>query len=602
MPAAAGTNAALMKSRATRPRRSSILLAGIVAACFTASAPAVVLTSNLSLPQDGLEAVSTTRWLGSEFKTDGSYLIDSITLRIQRNAPGTVQVSLYSDASGQPGQLLATLNTGDAIGGSASLVTFRNPRTAGRTTDFTLELSGSEAAANRLGFSRRDIERAFGKNRRVTVSGAQSSGLGLAPGTNYWVVTRALSGSFSLGYTDQETGEGPGYSPAWAQSNNAGVSWSRQETSPLFLEILANPSLLLDDQEAIFSAVFSGLPMALAQREAVFTAVRNVTRDVNARLFRLRTDVELPDVAEAGGKKAVAVEPESRWEVYATASYGYADHETFLPAVGFETDTWAETIGAEFEVNEHFAIGAAFTYTQSNNATAMSVGDVDLEGEAITAYASWHDGGFYADALYSYAMFEHDIQRDTLFGNTASAEPNSRTHTLQLNLGYNIPVAGFVTGPYASIDWMIGELENYEEANGNTLAGSARLRVPGQTFDSLISRIGWQISRTYAIESVKLTPQLRAAWAHEYRDELEFVDVQLATSPFKTLVGSDIVPVGRFTASAETQDPGSDVFEVGFTLGIQWDERFRMFVDYTAHLFQNHAFAHQVSLTGEVKF
>ena len=55
------------------------------------------------------------------------------------------------------------------------------------------------------------------------------------------------------------------------------------------------------------------------------------------------------------------------------ASYGYADSETFLPAAGFETDTWAETAGGEYKVNEHFTIGAAFTYVQSNNALCPAV-------------------------------------------------------------------------------------------------------------------------------------------------------------------------------------------------------------------------------------
>ncbi len=584
---AVGNNPNLMKSRAARSRRPSILLACLLAGLPAASALGAALTSNLSLPQDGTETVSPTRWLASEFSTDGtSYLIDSITLRLQQNVKGAVQVALFSDAGGRPGELLMTLNpTGGVGAGSTGPVTFRG---GGGTRGFDMTFRSKDLGR---GFGLRGIDatRLFGGPTRVRVSGDRPEGLGLDANSTYWIVTRAVSGQFASGYTDLETGEGVGYSPTWAHSENAGATWTTERQSPLFLEIMANPAdLLVTDQEAIASAVFSGLPMALAQREAIFSAVRNVTRDVNERLFRLRSD----DGSER----------KPGWEAFATASYGYADHDTFLPAAGFETDTWAETAGAEYRVNEHFTVGAAFTYVQSNNALELSVGDADIEGEALAAYVSYQHGRFYADALYSFATFEHDLQRDTLFGHTATAEPNSRTHTFQLNMGYSLPVAGFVTGPYASIDWMIGELESYEEANGTTTLGTARLHVPGQTFDSLISRIGWQISRTFAIDNVKLTPQLRAAWAHEYRDEIEFVDVQLATSPFSTRSDGSVLPVGRFDASAETQAPGSDVFEVGFGLGIEWDERFRIFVDYTAHFFQNHALAHQVSLTGSLKF
>jgi len=579
-------------------RRRSVLASMAAASCLAAQAGAVVLTSNLGLPQDGTELVSPKRWLASEFTTDGSsYLIDSITLRLQQTVKGAVQVALYSDAGGRPGELLTTLSPTGGIGGTSSAVTFRGN---GKSRGFDLTLR-SKDVGRAFGLKGFDGTRLFGASARVRVSGERPSGLGLDADSTYWIVTRAVSGQFASGYTDEETGEGAGYSPAWAHSDNAGASWTVERQSPLFLEILANPAdLLITDQEAITSAIFSGLPMAMAQREAVFAMVRHVTRDVNERLFRLRSQTDLAPVA--AGPETKAVEPASRWEVFATAGYGFADHETFLPAAGFESNTWAETLGGEFKVNDHLTIGAAFTYVQSNNALALSVGDADIEGEALAAYASTRWGGFYADALYSFGSFEHDIQRDTLFGHTATAEPNSRTHTLQLNIGYTMPVASFLMGPFASIDWMVGELEAYEEASGTTTLGTARLRVPGQSFDSLISRIGWQISRTFAVDSVKLTPQLRALWAHEYRDEQEPVDVTLARSPFSMRSGDSLIPVGRFNASADTQAPGDDAFEVGVALGIEWADRYRVVIDYGARIFQNHAFSHQVSLMGSMRF
>ncbi|MEQ1859756.1 MAG: autotransporter outer membrane beta-barrel domain-containing protein [Chthoniobacteraceae bacterium] len=571
-----------------------------VASCllFTAQARAVVISSNIALPTDGIEFVSPTRWLASEFMTDGnSYLIDSITLKLQQNVRGLIEVSLYSDAGGRPGEMLMSLSQNAAIGGNPSLITFRG---GGGTRSFSRSYN-SRDIGRAFGLSGVNTARLFGAQTRISVSGEQPSGLGLEADSTYWIVTRALSGQFASGYTDQETGEGVGYSPTWAHSENSGATWTAESRSPLFLELLANPAdLLVTDQEAIASAIFSGLPMVMAQREAVFAMVRKVTRDVNERLFRLRSDSGVE--ARGGGPLAEPTGREPRWEVFVTAGYGSADNETVLPAAGFQTDTFAETIGAEFHASEHFTIGAAFTYVESNNSLALSAGDVDIEGEALAAYVSYHTGGFYADAMYSFGSFEHDIQRDTLFGKTASAEPNSRTHTLQLNLGYNVPVAGFVTGPYASIDWMIGQLEDYTESHGATTLGSAALRVPGQNFDSLISRIGWQISRTYGLDSLKITPQARVGWAHEYRNNSEAVDVQLATSPFGRRSGDRIIRLGRFGTSATTQPPGEDAFEVGFALGIAIGDRVTIVIDYGARLLQDDAVAHDVSLTGAVTF
>lgn len=576
-----------MKFRSARSSFAALALAGLTVSGVVSDARAAALSSNLSLPTDGIELISSTRWLASQFKTDGdSYLIDSISLRLQQNVKGTVQVSLFSDVAGQPGELIMTLTQTGGIGTNPTTVTFRNPNTSSQ--GFALS-ARAEDLARSMGLRGIDTTRLFGRAAQVQLKGSRPNGLGLDADTPYWIVTRALNGQFASGYTDVEKGDGAGYTPNWAHSENRGASWTVESQSPLFIEVLANPAdLLVTDQEAIASAIFSGLPMAMAQREAVFTMVRNVTRDVNERLFRLRSE-STPDTKPG-------------WEIFATAGYGSSDAETFLPAAGFQTDTWSETAGAEYRVNEHLTLGGAFTYIESKNALALGIGDADIEGESLAAYASYRDGGLYVDALYGFSSFEHDLQRHTLFGNTAHAEPNSKTHTLQLNLGYNVEVAGFVTGPYATIDWMIGQLEEYTEAGASTTLGNARLHVPGQSFDSLISRIGWQISRTFAFDSIKLTPQLRLGWAHEYRDNNEFVGVGLVRSPYQMQNNGALLPVGRFEASAETQAPGSDVFEIGVAFGLTWRDRFEIIVDYEGRILQNHAKAHQVSLTGSVKF
>jgi uncharacterized protein with beta-barrel porin domain len=573
--------------RKRHPRRSGASrfasLSFLAAACcaVVTSAHAIVLFDNLSQQQDGIEPITTTRWLGSQFRTDsGSYLIDSITLKLQENINGVVAVSIYSDSGGRPGEELGVFSATQSIGGSTGNIVFRNERLM--TFDQTI---ASEDLSSALNLPKDLANRLFGGPTRIRITGVQGSGVMLEPGSSYWIVTQALSGQFASGYSAQETGDGVGYTPIWSHSEDAGNSWTTETASPLFLQVVANPANLLQtDQEAILSAIFSGLPMAMAQREAVFAVVRDVTRDVNERLFRLRTDAELAEV--------------KGWQAFATAGYGSADTDTSLPAVGFQTDTVSGSVGAEYHATPQWVVGGAFTYVESQNTFGSGLGDVDIEGESVAGYVSFLGEHFYASFLYAFGSFEHDIQRDTLFNNTASAEPNSRAHTLQFNAAYNAKVGAFTTGPYVGLDYVIGELESYQEAGGST----AILRVPGQNFDSLISRLGWQLARTYEVGSVKVTPQVRVAWAHEYRNDSEAVDVALARSPFR--LGSDpgSPGIGRFGASADSQPPARDCLEIGAAVGIYWQDRFGIIVDYGARLLQGDAAAHYVSLTGSLKF
>ena len=68
----------------------------------------------------------------------------------------------------------------------------------------------------------------------------------------------------------------------------------------------------------------------------------------------------------------------------------------------------------------------------------------------------------------------------------------NRSNALQSNTGYTLRFGQVRTGPLASLEWIHGALEGYRETGG----GSAALDFPGQTYDSLVSRLAWQASYT----------------------------------------------------------------------------------------------------------
>ncbi len=575
-------------------------LAGCVALMLSGiAARAVTLSTNLTQPIDGVERITNTRWLGSQFKTDGQgYLLDAVTLRLQRNINGAVEAAIFTDDHGRPGKLVGMLNSSGAITGTPRDVTFRS--SDGGTTNFTATANGTQTnmTINLPGGVKISNANPFAGSGvgGVQVSGQRPGGLPLAADSTYWVVTRATSGQFASAYTDSENGTGVGFSPTWAHSENGGASWSPESLSPLFLGVDANtfaPVFLQFriDYEAIASAIGSALPTALVQREALFGTVRDVTRDVNARLFRQRVRSRSLDREERHG---VA----SRFEYFTTGEYSTNDQESRFPASGFGSDVFAATTGLEFHVTPELTLGAAFTYVESDNDLGLGIGDLKITGEAFTTYIAFSKWGFYADALYSFGTFQHEIRRDTLFGKTALAKPDSRTHTIELNLGYNMDAGRFVTGPFTTLTYITGDLDGYTETGG----GTANVRVGGQNFDSLVSRVGWQVSRPFEFRGVEFTPQFRAAWTHEFLDESETVGVGLTQSPFEIGSGNRFTRVGSFNASTKTKAPGADALEIGLGVVVQISANFGLVVDYSARLWQADNFGQSVSLTGNFKF
>jgi len=153
-----------------RSTRFAISLLGAFAAV---SAFGQVTVSNLNNSVFGAFAVSIGSYQAASFTTDSSsYTLDSVTIKIYSvtDASGNFQLSLYSDATGEPGTSMEILS------GSA------NP--------------------------------AVGDNTYTSAS------VSLSSNTQYWVVAMVTSGTGDYNWADTQD---------LTQTNSSGASWSLDE-------------------------------------------------------------------------------------------------------------------------------------------------------------------------------------------------------------------------------------------------------------------------------------------------------------------------------------------------------------------------------------
>ena len=263
-------------------------------------------------------------------------------------------------------------------------------------------------------------------------------------------------------------------------------------------------NVLAIDTAAISSCIISGVPMALSQRELLLHAARTGTGDVNARLFRLRAQSEavvappISPVPTSSGKQPdqpLAAAPseflsdDKRFTLFGGASFGSAQLDWRGISSAFDAETFTGTIGAEIRLTDHFVLGLAGTYLETNG-DFDTRGSVDADGFALSGYLSFTQGNFYADALYSFTNLNEDIHRRTGLGSIAHADPGSAIHSIEFNTGYNFGFGGLRTGPILGLDYRNGQLDGYTEHGDSR----ARLGYDEQSFDSLVTRVGWQAS------------------------------------------------------------------------------------------------------------
>lgn len=305
---------------------------------------------------------------------------------------------------------------------------------------------------------------------------------------------------------------------------------------------------------------------------------------------------EVPDQAAA-----VSVDgAPSRFAAFAEYDYGFYDREaTLQPTAGYEADASAASLGVEMLLRPWLRAGAAFGHLESETRPASGAGGVDLDGALLSGYLTAQRGGTHLDLLYSHGDFRHGMSRDTGLGSLARGDTDSRTHLLDLNLGHTLALSDrLVTGPLAGLAYTSGAIDGYTERGG----GPANAVFPDDDFESLIARIGWQITHHAPTPLGRLTAQARLAWARECQPETDPVRAGLATSPYLLGSGSRWQRVGDFSATGEGAPPGSDWLEAGAGLRLSLNRDWSVALDYEGQYARDSAAAHFGTLRVEYQW
>ncbi|MFK5922124.1 MAG: autotransporter outer membrane beta-barrel domain-containing protein [Verrucomicrobiota bacterium] len=282
-----------------------------------------------------------------------------------------------------------------------------------------------------------------------------------------------------------------------------------------------------------------------------------------------------------------------RWEMFVAGDFSNYDQDQLSNLMqGFTTTTYAGTAGIEYRVTDWLNLGAAWSYLQSDTNVAGNYGDIDLEGNLISGYATTFWRQYWADLLYSYGSFNNDISRNTGLGSRANGDADSQSHNIRLNFGRNFNVTrNIVTGPIAGLRYGTGDVDSYSERGG----GSAALNYNGTDFESMVSRLGWQATHTQATGWGRLVSQVRLAWEHEYMPQNGVVGASLQTSPFALVTGNNVSRLGGFSAEDGGAYPGTDWLTAGAGLRFELANGVAFLTDYEGVFFRNNASQHYVS-------
>jgi uncharacterized protein with beta-barrel porin domain len=268
-----------------------------------------------------------------------------------------------------------------------------------------------------------------------------------------------------------------------------------------------------------------------------------------------------------------------RWGAWISGTAEFADQDPSGGNSGYNYTTASPTIGLDYRLTPDFTLGAIFNYANTD-VDFGNGGDLNINTELAGLYGVWAHGGFRVSGMAGYGFTQYDSNRNT-FGSIARSTPDGDEITAGATGAYDFRVARHVIlSPEIGVDYTHLDVDSFSETGG----GAFNLNVGDRDADSLRSHVGGRATATFDCGPVTLSPQINAAWYHEFLDNEDGVTTGISGAP----------ALGSFLVS--TNSPQRDFALVGAGLSaVPKDcQNVTIFLNYDAQVGQSDFMANTV--------
>jgi len=195
--------------------------------------------------------------------------------------------------------------------------------------------------------------------------------------------------------------------------------------------------------------------------------------------------------------------------------------------------------GADWRLSENWLAGVFGGYALTNGDLDTFGSTTKISTRTVGGYGSYRAASWYANLIGLYGWDGYDNRRVAL-GAANSSRFDGSHYTLRGALGTDLRVfGGFVATPEVSLQYTRMSTDGFTESGGITA-----LSVGSDRSESLRSSAGARIARDLQTSNGVLTPELRLAWLHEFKDGVRGIDANFVepTLPgvFTTFTGQGI--------------------------------------------------------------
>lgn len=325
----------------------------------------------------------------------------------------------------------------------------------------------------------------------------------------------------------------------------------------------------------------------LAQR---MSAVRLGVRGFSAAGIEspLRYDKNGKSVMEPKEIISSSAIPNPKWNTWVQGNGIFAKVVSASQVPNYRFQSGGFLVGADYRWSENFSTGlyTGYEYTQANYDGG---GSTQINSALFGGYATYDNGGFYADAVIGGGYNGYRVRRPIEFSTvdrTARSTPNGGQFSTYVDMGYDWNVGGFTFGPLVSAQYTYAGIAPFTEDGADSLD----LRVDQQNANSLRTNLGGRIAYTWNVcDGFALIPELRAFWQHEFLEN-------------PRNIGASLDGGSGPSFGYETTTPDRDAIFAGAGVSAQIGQNWNAYFFYNANFARQDYLSHAISAGLEWKF
>jgi outer membrane autotransporter protein len=255
--------------------------------------------------------------------------------------------------------------------------------------------------------------------------------------------------------------------------------------------------------------------------------VRNTTGDA-CRQLALRDDAAPVEPPAPTAPNA----PSSGFGLWTGGSLNSGDRDGSPGRSGFDFETSGVSAGADFRINDAFALGGGVGYGHDNTDVGRNGSRSEADGYTVAVYGSYHPGDvFFLDSLIGYQWLTFDAQRYvTANGGQVRGTRDGTQWFLSVSAGGDYQRDRLHLMPYARLDVARARLDGYTERGDAVYA----LRYRDQDVDTTTGSVGLRLDYRQQVSLGTFSPELRLEYQHDFQDD------SAVTMSYADLVGGPL--------------------------------------------------------------